>query len=139
MSITPGVERRRVAMSGETLCPGSCPPSPGLAPWAILISSSVALARYSAVTPNRPDATCLILLFFESPFSMVAKRARSSPPSPELDFPPIRFIAMARTSCASGDRAPRDIPAVVKRRRISSIGSTSSRGIGVRPDLRRSK
>ncbi len=139
MSITPGVERRRVAMRGETLWPGSWPPSPGLAPWAILISSSVALARYSAVTPKRPEATCLMRLFFESPFSIVAKRARSSPPSPEFDLPPIRFMAMASTSCASGDRAPRDIPAVVKRRRISSAGSTSSRGTAVRPFFKRSR
>lgn len=40
-----------------TLYPGSSPPSPGLAPWAILIWSSSALARYSIVTPNLPEAT----------------------------------------------------------------------------------
>ena len=51
-----------------TLCPGSCPPSPGFAPWAILICSSSALTRYSAVTPKRPDATCLIAERIESPF-----------------------------------------------------------------------
>ena len=36
---------RKRAMRALTLCPGSCPPSPGLAPWAILISSSSALTR----------------------------------------------------------------------------------------------
>ena len=52
--------------AGATRCtpspcgPGSWPPSPGLEPWAILISSCSARARYSAVTPNRADATCLI-------------------------------------------------------------------------------
>ena len=43
-----------------TLKPGSCPPSPGLAPWATLISISRQLFRYSAVTPKRPEAICLI-------------------------------------------------------------------------------
>ena len=57
---TPGVEWRTRAMVASTLWPGSWPPSPGLAPWAILICRSSALTRYSAVTPNRPDATCLI-------------------------------------------------------------------------------
>ncbi len=59
---TPGVLWRRVAISTETLWPGSWPPSPGLEPWAILICNSDALIRYSGVTPKRPDATCLILL-----------------------------------------------------------------------------
>src|SRR5579871_3121075 len=57
---TPGVECRTLAMLASTLWPGSWPPSPGLAPWAILIWMSSALTRYSAVTPKRPDATCLI-------------------------------------------------------------------------------
>ena len=37
MSDTPGVECRSRAISSVTLWPGNCPPSPGLAPWAILI------------------------------------------------------------------------------------------------------
>ncbi len=49
-------------MSSETLCPGNSPPSPGLEPCAILISISFALTRYSAVTPNRAEAICLIAL-----------------------------------------------------------------------------
>ena len=44
---TPGVEWRTAAMWRSTLWPGSWPPSPGLAPWAILICSSSALTRYS--------------------------------------------------------------------------------------------
>jgi hypothetical protein len=47
-------------MYSETLWPGSWPPSPGLAPCAILIWIWSALTRYSVVTPKRPDATCLI-------------------------------------------------------------------------------
>lgn len=39
MSVTPGLDARSVAMYSEILAPGSCPPSPGLAPWAILIST----------------------------------------------------------------------------------------------------
>ena len=38
----------RLAIYSSTLWPGSWPPSPGLAPWAILICSSSALTRYSA-------------------------------------------------------------------------------------------
>ena len=60
MSPTPGVEWRVLAIHGHTFGPGSCPPSPGLAPWAILICRSSALVRYSEVTPNRPEATCLM-------------------------------------------------------------------------------
>src|ERR1700735_2224421 len=54
----------------STLRPGNWPPSPGLAPCAILICSTSALTRYSAVTPNRPDATCLIAERLESPFAI---------------------------------------------------------------------
>src|SRR2546430_256717 len=60
ISPTPGVECRVLAIHGDTLCPGSWPPSPGLAPCAILICRSSALVRYSEVTPNLPEATCLI-------------------------------------------------------------------------------
>ena len=122
-------------MSSETLCPGSCPPSPGLEPCAILISISLALTRYSAVTPNRAEAICLIALFAESPFGRTRNRAGSSPPSPVLLLPPIRFIAIAIVSCASGDNDPRDIAAVVNRFIISSAGSTSRKGIDCRFDL----
>ena len=130
INITPGVVFRSFAINRFTFIAGNCPPSPGFAPCAILISNSHALLRYSAVTPNRPEATCLIFEFAQSPFADGRKRLGSSPPSPESDFPPIRFIAIARASCASGEIAPSDIAAVVNRTRMSSIGSTSSIGIG---------
>src|SRR6266702_1925602 len=57
-------------MYWSTLWPGSCPPSPGFAPCAILICSSSAFTRYSLLTPNRPEATCLMALFLESPRSL---------------------------------------------------------------------
>ena len=55
--------------------PGSWPPSPGLAPWAILIWMSSALTRYSVVTPKRPEATCLIAERMESPLGIGVKRS----------------------------------------------------------------
>jgi len=42
---TPAVVPRTLAIAGKTFLPGSSPPSPGLAPWAILICSSFALTR----------------------------------------------------------------------------------------------
>ena len=49
------------------------------------------------MTPNRPEATCLIALRRSGSRS----RSVSSPPSPVLDFAPSRFIAIARVSWAS--------------------------------------
>src|SRR3712207_7674315 len=74
---TPGVECRVRATHGYTLAPGSWPPSPGLAPCAILIWMSSALTRYSLVTPNRPLATCLIAERRRSPFGSGWKRSGS--------------------------------------------------------------
>lgn len=37
MSEMPGMEWRVLAITSSTLNPGSCPPSPGLAPWATFI------------------------------------------------------------------------------------------------------
>ena len=93
-------------MVASTLWPGSCPPSPGLAPCAILICIMSELTRYSVVTPNRPEATCLIAERIESPFGIGLKRSASSPPSPVFDLPPIRFIAIAKR----GMRLARDRP-----------------------------
>ena len=39
----------------------------------------------------------------------------SSPPSPVFDLPPMRFIAMARFSCASLEMLPKHIAPVAKR------------------------
>ena len=58
------------------------------------------------------------------------KRAGSSPPSPVLDLPPMRFIAIARFSCASRPSEPRLIAPVTKRLTIAVHGSTSSSGTG---------
>ena len=77
------------------------------------------------LTPNRPDATCLIRDRRSSP-----KRAGSSPPSPVFERPPMRFIATASVSCASRDSDPSDIAPVENRLTISAAGSTSSSGIG---------
>src|SRR5215204_4590808 len=130
MRPTPGVEYRIFAMYSLILCPGSWPPSPGLEPWAILIWSWSALTRYSVVTPKRPLATCFMALRRLSPFSSGVNLPESSPPSPVLDLPPMRFIAMANVSCASFEREPSDIAPVVKRLTISRATSTSSMGMG---------
>ena len=103
---TPGVEYRVLAIHGYTLCPGSWPPSPGLAPCAILICRSSALTRYSLVTPNRPLATCLTAERRRSPLASGMNRSGSSPPSPVFDRAPSRFMAMARVWWASAEMEP---------------------------------
>ena len=63
--------RRRVADLGNPrihLVAGQLPAFARLAPCAILICRSSALTRYSLVTPNRADATCLTALRRQSPF-----------------------------------------------------------------------
>ena len=67
---------------------------------------------------------------FESPLSSGLNRSASSPPSPVLDLPPIRFIAMASVVCASRLIEPKLIAPVAKRLTISLAGSTSSSGTG---------
>src|SRR6201997_3101778 len=109
MRPTPGVECLVLAIHGYTLLAGNWPPSPGLAPCDILICRSSALARYSAVTPKRPLATCLIAERMESPLGSGLKRSDSSPPSPVFDFPPIRFMAIASVVCASREIEPNDM------------------------------
>ena len=84
------------------------------------------------VTPNRPEATCLIAERIESPFGSGLKRSASSPPSPVLDLPPIRFIAIASVVWASREIEPNDIAPVAKRLTMSLAGSTSSSGTGLR-------
>ena len=130
---TPGVEWRTLAMVLSTLWPGNWPPSPGLAPCAILICIMSELTRYSAVTPKRPEATCLIAERMKSPFGSGLKRSASSPPSPVFDLPPMRFMAMASVVCASREIEPNDMAPVEKRRTMFLAGSTSSSGTGLRP------
>ncbi len=112
------------------LCPGSWPPSPGFAPWAIFICISSALTRYSVVTPKRPLATCFIALLADCPSGNSLNLFGSSPPSPVLLRPPMRFMAMAKVSWASRLIDPNDIAPVTNRFIILSAGSTSSIGIG---------
>ena len=131
MSEMPGMALRVFAMISFTLKPGSCPPSPGLAPCATLICISSAFTRYSAVTPKRPEATCLVLLDSDTPSTSEWYRALSSPPSPVLLRVPSRFIARANASWASMLRAPKLMAPVTKCFTMESTGSTSSRGVGV--------
>ena len=60
MSEMPGMALRVFAIISFTLNPGNCPPSPGFAPCATLICISSAFTKYSAVTPKRPLAICLV-------------------------------------------------------------------------------
>ena len=48
-----------------------------------------------------------------------------------FDLPPMRFIAIASTVCASVEIEPSDIAPVEKRLTISAAGSTSSIGTGL--------
>src|SRR6185369_16251415 len=112
---TPGVEWRTLAMVLSTLCPGNWPPSPGFAPCAILICITSELTRYSAVTPKRPEATCLIADRIESTFGSGLKRSDSSPPSPVFDLPPMRFMAIASVVWASREIEPNDMAPVENR------------------------
>ena len=59
----------------------------------------------------------------------------SSPPSPVLDLPPIRFMAIASVWCASRLIEPYDIAPVEKRLTIALTGSTSSIGTAGRSGL----
>jgi hypothetical protein len=127
MSDWPGCARRSEAMSGVTFLAGNCPPSPGLEPCAILISSWSARARYVTVTPKRADATCLIGASRRTP-PTGSYHDGSSPPSPVLAAPPASSRPAVTAWCASGDSAPRLIAAPTKRRAIDSTGSTSSIG-----------
>src|SRR5436190_23130399 len=127
---TPGVAYRTLAIQGYTFEPGSCPPSPGFAPWDILIWISSELTRYSLVTPKRAEATCLMALRFQSPLASRRYRAGSSHPSLVFDLPPSRFIAIAMVVCASSLIDPYDIAPVAKRLTICPTASTSSIGTG---------
>ena len=91
----------------------------------------MALDKYSVVTPNLPEATCLIREFIESPLGKGLNLEASSPPSPVLDLPPRRFIAIASVVCASVDIEPSDIAPVANLLTISDTGSTSSILIGL--------
>src|SRR5205085_259913 len=105
-------------------------PNPGEFHWEILICNSSALVRYQMVTPNRPEATCLMADRFESPLTSGTNRSGSSPPSPVLLLPPRRFMAMASVSWASAEIEPKLIAPVQNRLTMSLAGSTSDNGTG---------
>ena len=91
------------------------------------------------VTPNRPEATCLMALLRESPLASGVYRRWSSPPSPVLLLAPMRFIAMASVSWVSRLMDPREMAPVANRLTISLAGSTSSMGIGCSSSLKSSR
>ena len=126
------------AMTASTLNPISWPPSPGLAPWATLICNSSAFTRYSAVTPNLPDATCFTADLRFLPSGCTLNLTGSSPPSPVLLWESILFIASARHSCDSLLMAPKDIAPATNLLMMDSADSTSSNGTGV-PSLTSSR
>ena len=115
-------------MCSTTLSAGSCPPSPGFEPCAILICSSSPTAGTPGVTPNRADATCLVgaVAHCRRP---VANRSGSSPPSPLLlrAAEPVHRARRARDA-PPGPSAPTDIAEAKNRRQMASTGSTSSIG-----------
>ncbi len=51
----------------------------------------------------------------------------------------MRFMAMFSVSCASGDRAPSDMPGVTKRLRMPLTLSTASIGAGLRSERQASR
>ena len=126
----PGMQCLVAAMTASTLCASNCPPSPGLAPCATFICISSALTRYSAVTPNLPEAICLTLDDRSFP-SMSSNLFGSSPPSPVLLCAPMEFMASAMVSCASLLMAPKDMPSATKRLIMLSADSTSFKGMGL--------
>ena len=91
------------------------------------------------MTPNLPDATCFTLEFALSPLLLGTNLSSSSPPSPLHDAPPILFIAIAKVSCASLDKAPIDILPVPNLFLISVTDSTSSNDIDSFLDLKPSR
>mmetsp|Transcript_101 Transcript_101/g.413 ORF Transcript_101/g.413 Transcript_101/m.413 type:complete len:206 (+) Transcript_101:1898-2515(+) len=89
-----------------------------------------------ATSPLRSPRRCgkVADLPSSSASSMGTLRCGSSPPSPELERPPMRFTAMAIASWHSREMAPRDMPPVQKRSQMSATDSTSSMSIGFRSD-----
>ena len=86
--------------------PGQLAALAGLGPLGDLDLEVVGVDQVLPVTPKRPEATCLMALRRRSPLASGTKRSASSPPSPVLDRPPMRFMAMARFSWASAEIEP---------------------------------
>ena len=129
--VTPGVAWRRRAISTGHLEAGQLAALAGLGTLRDLdLELAGSAFRYSAVTPNRPDATCLIGELALSPFGARREALLALAALAASALAPIRFMAMVSVSCASGDSAPSDMPGVTKRLRISVMLSTSSSGTG---------
>ena len=120
----PGVANRAFAICNETLWPGSCPPSPGLAPCAILIWISCPADKYSDDTPKRPLATCLTKEFVLLSGLVKLYLSTISPPSPVLLRPPTRYIPRANSLCDSSEIAPNEMAPDPNRLKIFSMDST---------------
>ena len=125
MSVTPLVLCLSLAIRLVTLKPGSWPPSPGFAPCAILISISLQLLRYSAVTPNLPLATCLTAELINLSWFEILYLFFGSPPSPVLLLAPAIAKPFASSKCAFSDIAPNDTPPEPNLFRIDESFSTS--------------
>ena len=96
-----------------------------------------AFTRYSVVTPNRPEATCLMAERIELPLGSGRNRSGSSPPSPVFDLPPMRFMAMASVVWASRLIEPKDMAPVAKRRTMAAGRLDLVERHGVAPHLGR--
>src|SRR5260370_265808 len=96
MRSMPAWALRARATRSVTLEPGRWPPSPGLAPWPILISSRYGELSSSLVTPKRPEAICCPGLDVGNPEALggvtleVGQRQASTLGSVEVAHPEIR-------------------------------------------------
>src|SRR5579859_6136273 len=104
MRSTPGFAFRASATLSETFRAGRWPPSPGFAPWPILISRYREEFARSADTPNRPDAICC-----PRHLGYLPGRSGSSPPSPLMQRMSSRFAASAYARYAVSPCEPKDI------------------------------
>ena len=86
----PVVALRAWATLSVTFLAGRWPPSPGFAPWPILISTRYDELIISLVTPKRPEATCWPRQSGYWPYM-----SWISPPSPFMAMMLARFAASA--------------------------------------------
>src|SRR3989442_7182672 len=100
----PATVSRIFATTGVFLSTRSCPPRPGFAPWAYLISTRRARWTVSSRTPNIPVATCVIT------WSRYGTRSSGYPPSPVEVNVFHAFAAIARASMIWWDTEPKDMP-----------------------------
>ena len=121
----PGTADLADAIALDTLNAGSWPPSPGLAPWAILICISWAADKYSAFTPNLPLATCLIVELINLSWFEILYLFFASPPSPVLLLAPAIAKPFASSKCAFSDIAPNETPPEPNLFRMDEDFSTS--------------